>query len=156
MGIKGFDHITVQTANSEAKFDFYKKLGFGVLFEEELQEGELDKGAITCGDNKINFRERGELGGARPHLCVVWDGGIDNLVELVKDSGLEIRMGPVPRLGGLGGGLTRGVSVYLRDPDQLTLEFISYDPEDIARYPGQTAEDRFRAERAVAKKKAET
>jgi catechol 2,3-dioxygenase-like lactoylglutathione lyase family enzyme len=149
MGIKGFDHITVSTADAQAKFEFYRKLGFGVLFEDEMASGELDKAAFTCGDNKINFRERKDAVTKPPHLCLVWEGGIDALVADLGKQGLAASMGPVPRLGGLDGGETRGVSVYIHDPDGMVLEFISYDPDDIARYPGQTSEERFRSQHAA-------
>jgi catechol 2,3-dioxygenase-like lactoylglutathione lyase family enzyme len=151
MGIKGFDHITVSTADAAKKFEFYRKLGFGILFEDEMASGELDKAAFTCGDNKINFREKKGDVLKPPHLCLVWEGGIDTLIADLHEQGLTVAMGPVPRLGGLDGGLTRGISVYVRDPDGMALEFISYDPEDIVRYPGQTSEERYKSQHSAAK-----
>ena len=40
----------------------------------------------------------------------------------------------MPRVGGRGRGSGLGISVYVRDPDDNLLEFISYEPDDLARW----------------------
>jgi hypothetical protein len=70
-------------------------------------------------------------------LCFVWDGGIDDLLARLSETGVTPIEGPVPRLGGRAGGTTPGVSVYARDPDDNLIEFMSYEPDDVARYPGR-------------------
>lgn len=56
-------------------------------------------------------------------LCFVWLGSIDGAIEHLRDYGVEVELGPVPRRGARG----EGTSVYFRDPDGSLLEFISYD-----------------------------
>jgi hypothetical protein len=71
-------------------------------------------------------------------LCFVWTGGVEDLLSTLADLGVAPIEGPVRRRGGRGGGETTGVSVYARDPDQNLIEFISYDPADLARYAAPT------------------
>jgi catechol 2,3-dioxygenase-like lactoylglutathione lyase family enzyme len=55
-------------------------------------------------------------------LCFEWIGQIDEAVSHLKTHGIKIELGPVPRSGARGDGM----SVYFRDPDGSLLEFISY------------------------------
>jgi catechol 2,3-dioxygenase-like lactoylglutathione lyase family enzyme len=55
-------------------------------------------------------------------LCFVWPGTIASAIEHLDRSGISVELGPVPRSGAHGD----GVSVYFRDPDGSLLEFISY------------------------------
>jgi catechol 2,3-dioxygenase-like lactoylglutathione lyase family enzyme len=55
-------------------------------------------------------------------LCFEWPGGIEEAVAHLRECGVGIVCGPVPRRGARG----RGASVYFRDPDGSLLEFISY------------------------------
>jgi catechol 2,3-dioxygenase-like lactoylglutathione lyase family enzyme len=55
-------------------------------------------------------------------LCFVWPGSIDGAIDHLRDHGVEVELGPVPRRGAHG----EGMSVYFRDPDGSLLEFISY------------------------------
>jgi catechol 2,3-dioxygenase-like lactoylglutathione lyase family enzyme len=55
-------------------------------------------------------------------LCFEWSGTIDEAVDHLKAHAVEIELGPVPR----GGARGDGVSIYFRDPDGSLLEFISY------------------------------
>ena len=86
---------------------------------------------------------RATCGVRRPNpaagTSVVWDGGIDDLLAKLTDTGVTPIEGPVPRLGGRAGGATPGVSVYARDPDDNLIEFMSYEPDDVARSPGASA-----------------
>jgi catechol 2,3-dioxygenase-like lactoylglutathione lyase family enzyme len=148
--ITGFDHAALPTADAERFLAFYKQLGFGVDGEAEWRAGTSPVFAITFGDNKINVHtealveHRGQpwyLRGptAEPgcgDYCFVWKGGIDALVAHLSAQGVDAIEGPVSRAGGRGGGRQRGVSIYIRDPDENLLEFISYDPADVDRFPG--------------------
>ena len=64
----------------------------------------------------------------------MWEGGIDALLGLLADQGVDRDRRPGPRVGGRGAGTGQGISVYTRDPDDNLLEFISYDADDVARY----------------------
>jgi len=149
MAVIGFDHAAIPTADSERFLAFYKALGFGVEGEERWRAGTFPAFAITFGNNKINvhsevlleqFRKnRSALRGptAEPgcgDFCFVWEGGIDAIVARLDELGVAVIEGPVPRIGGRAAGTGQGVSVYVRDPDENLLEFISYDPDDVARY----------------------
>jgi len=152
MPVAGFDHAAIPTADSERLIAFYKALGFGIDGEDAWRAGTMPVFAITFGDNKINVHpealveHRGEpwyLRGpaAEPgcgDFCFVWVGGLDALLATLAASGVEPIEGPVPRIGGRGAGTGQGVSVYVRDPDENLLEFISYDPDDVARHPRAT------------------
>jgi catechol 2,3-dioxygenase-like lactoylglutathione lyase family enzyme len=146
--VTGFDHAAIPTADSERFLAFYRALGFGIEGEAEWRGGTSPVFSITFGDNKINVHtevlteRRGDpryLRGpaAEPgcgDFCFVWSGGIDALLEQLGAAGVEVIEGPVPRVGGRNAGRDRGVSVYVRDPDENLLEFISYEAGDLARY----------------------
>jgi catechol 2,3-dioxygenase-like lactoylglutathione lyase family enzyme len=55
-------------------------------------------------------------------LCFVWPESIDGAIDHLRAHGVEVELGPVPRRGARG----EGMSVYFRDPDGSLLEFISY------------------------------
>jgi catechol 2,3-dioxygenase-like lactoylglutathione lyase family enzyme len=55
-------------------------------------------------------------------LCFAWPGPIEGAVEHLGACGVAIELGPVPRHGARGAGL----SVYFRDPDGSLLELIAY------------------------------
>lgn len=151
MAIVGFDHMKLPTVDPEKTFAFYKSIGLSLLFEEEWRSDRLDKFSIVCGDNKINVRPGSDSPVA--HLCMIWEGGMDALLKVLEAGGITVGKGPVPRLGGRGGGVTRGVSVYVRDPAGTVLEFISYDQADIDRYPGPTAEEAYQQTLELAAEK---
>ncbi len=148
MPVTGFDHVALPTADAERFLRFYKALGFGTDQEEEWRSGKFPIFSITFGDNKINvhpealvaIRGRPEyLRGptAEPgcgDLCFVWEGGIEALLGLLERTGTRPIEGPVPRVGGRGSGSGVGISVYVRDPDDNLLEFISYSPDDVERW----------------------
>ncbi len=55
-------------------------------------------------------------------LCFEWPGPIAEAQQHLARHSVPIELGPVPRHGARGAGL----SVYFRDPDGSLLEFISY------------------------------
>jgi catechol 2,3-dioxygenase-like lactoylglutathione lyase family enzyme len=148
MGVTGFDHVALPTANAERFLAFYQRLGFRIEGEDEWRAGTQPHFAIAVGVNKINvhpetmiamrgqpFYLRGPA--AEPgcgDLCFVWEGGIEALQKHLHDVDVEVIAGPVARAGARAG----GVSVYIRDPDDNLLEFISYQRDDIERYPLRT------------------
>jgi catechol 2,3-dioxygenase-like lactoylglutathione lyase family enzyme len=52
----------------------------------------------------------------------VWPGPIGGAVAHLRDRGVEMEEGPVPRSGARG----PATSVYFRDPDGALLELMSY------------------------------
>lgn len=152
MPVSGFDHAALPTADSERLLAFYKALGFAIEGEEAWRAGRMPIFSIVCGDQKINVHTEALMARrddptflrgptAEPgcgDYCFVWDGGIDTCLAALQAAGVAPIDGPVPRVGGRSGGTALGVSVYARDPDENLLEFISYAPDDVARYaPGR-------------------
>lgn len=145
MSVTGFDHIALPTEDAERLVAFYLKLGFGTEYLEEWRAGTFPLFSITFGPNKINvhpeqlipLRGRPEyLRGPTAEagcgdVCFVWAGGTDAVLDLLERRGIGVVDGPVVRRGGRG---EDGVSVYVRDPDENLVEFISYEPEDLEQY----------------------
>ena len=135
MPVSGFDHVALPTSDSERFIEFYKRLGFNVIDEEQWRRGESRVFAIQIGESKINVHPpelKGVNRGATTtpgcgDLCFVWEGTMDEVLHIIVRSGVEIVDGPGPRRGGRGGGRTMATSVYIRDPDQNLLEFMVYD-----------------------------
>lgn len=135
MGVTGFDHVAIPTADPEALIQFYSALGFRCPSIEEYRSGRIPFFSIRFGDNKINvhapglwensaFTLRGPT--AKPgcgDFCFVWQGGLADLQATLAAAGAAIVEGPVEREGGR----ATGTSVYTRDPDENLLEFIVYD-----------------------------
>jgi catechol 2,3-dioxygenase-like lactoylglutathione lyase family enzyme len=145
--VTGIDHLALPTDDAERLAAFYASLGFEVHGLDEWRAKQASIFSIRCGAQKINVHPE-NLKSVRGHpaylrgdtaeagcgdLCVVWEGGIDSLLEMLEREDVATIEGPVPRLGGRGAE-TVGISVYVRDPDHNLLEFISYDPQDVTRY----------------------
>jgi catechol 2,3-dioxygenase-like lactoylglutathione lyase family enzyme len=139
--VTGFDHIALPTADGERFLDFYKRLGFASPDEEEWRAGRYPIFSLTCGNNKINVHPPGfDIGLRGPtavpgcgDVCFVWEGGLDALLATLADAGVPVAHGPVDRIGGGDGGRAAGVSVYVRDPDDNLVEFISYGESPVGR-----------------------
>ena len=138
MPIAAFDHVAMPTAKPEALIEFYKRLGFTVVHEEEWRQGKARAFSIAFGDNKINvhppdvwqnsnFTLRGPA--ALPgcgDFCFVWDGTLEEARALLEAAGAPIIEGPVRREGGRSLSSASGTSLYTRDPDNNLLELIIY------------------------------
>jgi len=117
---------------------FYKRLGFGVVGEDEWRAGKGLAVSVVSGPNKINLHapalwQRPEFTlrapASRPgcgDFCFVWDSDAESLATLLDEAGAAIEVGPVQRQGGRGGGTAMGTSFYTRDPDGNLLEFMVY------------------------------
>ncbi len=139
MPVRGFDHVSLPTADPEALIDFYRRLGFAILYEDEWRAGDVPFFAIQVDEHvKINvhppemwqnpkFTLRGPT--AKPgcgDLCFYFDGTIDEAKQLILDAGAEVEYGPVDQRGGADAGMREGTSIYTRDPDGTLLEFMTY------------------------------
>jgi catechol 2,3-dioxygenase-like lactoylglutathione lyase family enzyme len=126
--IRGFDHVALPMANTDAMIAFYRALGC-----------DIKESATACsvyfGDNMINFHRparwqdktfTNRAPAAVPpcgDLCFVWEGSEQSLKDLLARAAAKIDVGPVPREGGR---RKTGSSVYVRDPDGNLLEFMIY------------------------------
>jgi len=139
MTVRGFDHVSLPTSDPDACIDFYRCLGFNILYEAEWRAGDSQLFAIQVGEHsKINvhppklwqnpkFEARGPM--AEPgcgDLCFFFDGSLEAAEKLIVDAGSEVAFGPYDQKGGGEAGQRRGTSIYCRDPDGNLLEFMTY------------------------------
>jgi catechol 2,3-dioxygenase-like lactoylglutathione lyase family enzyme len=120
------DHLVLTVASIEATCDFYVRvLGMSV---ERLGDGRI---ALRFGAaEKIDLHPVGgdaeiEAGSPTPgsvDLCFIAGHPLNEMIDHVRDLGLEIVEGPVMRTGATGA--IR--SIYLRDPDQNLIEVAEY------------------------------
>ena len=142
MPVRGFDHVSLPTADAEAFIAFYKRFGFHIIYEDEWRAGDFPLFAIQVGEHtKINvhppemwqnpkFTAKGPT--ASPgcgDLCFYFEGTIEEAKQLILDSGGEVAYGPVDQRGGGDAGQRQGTSIYTRDPDGNLLEFMTYAVE---------------------------
>ena len=135
MPVSGFDHVVLPTSDGRQFLEFYKRLGFRIVDEGLYLSGGTNRFAVLVGESKINVHPP-ELTGvprgatATPgcgDLCFVWDGTLEEAIQMINVAGVEIVDGPAPRRGARGDGQIMATSVYVRDPDQNILEFMVYD-----------------------------
>jgi catechol 2,3-dioxygenase-like lactoylglutathione lyase family enzyme len=119
------DHCVIAVSDWERSNAFYRD----VLGAELIERG--PGWAYRFGAEQLNVHGPGVQGEpvardpVRPgnsDLCFVWDGPIEAAVEHLRDHGVDVELGPVPRAGAGGD----GTSVYFRDPDGTLLELITY------------------------------
>ena len=124
--------MAIPIVNIEAMREFYEAFGFTW---DESSAPHLY--AVTLRDQKLNFHTselwqnakftlRGPT--AKPgcgDFCFVWNSDQDKLLKTIEHLQIKVIDGPVERLGGAG----IGSSVYVRDPDENLVEFISYSQD---------------------------
>ncbi len=125
------DHVAMPVADIERSVEFYSRvLGARADALDKWRAGKWPIVSISFGRHRFNLHPATNdftLKAAHPAVgggdyCFVWPGTPESAAEHLKQQGIEIIEGPVPRLGGRG----KGVSVYFRDPDGNLLELISY------------------------------
>jgi catechol 2,3-dioxygenase-like lactoylglutathione lyase family enzyme len=125
MHIKQLDHLALTVKNIEATVSFYVSvLG---MARETFGEGRV---ALKFGRQKINLHEAGKEFEPKAHrplpgsadLCLVTDTDLSAAMAHVKERGVDIIAGPVPRTGANGPML----SFYFRDPDLNLIEISTY------------------------------
>jgi catechol 2,3-dioxygenase-like lactoylglutathione lyase family enzyme len=120
------DHCVIHVSDRSRSNAFYRD----VLGAELV--GDPDGVAMyRFGDQQLNVHGPGLTGEPLARLpvapggsdlCFTWGEPIESAVEHLRAHGVEVELGPVPRLGA--GGV--GTSVYFRDPDGSLIELISY------------------------------
>lgn len=97
----------------------------------EVRELSRGRRAYRFGEQQLNVHTPGStpepvarvrITPGNSDLCFVWDGPIDRAIDHLRSKGVAVELGPVPRTGAHGDGM----SVYFRDPDGSLLELISY------------------------------
>ena len=124
--ISGIDHIVLTVQDIDTSVDFYESvLG---MTEEVFGEGRV---ALKFGNQKINLHQFGNEFDPKAmvpkpgseDLCFVTESRLEEAMEHVQGSGVEILEGPVQRTGAVG----PMVSFYFRDPDGNLIEVASYE-----------------------------
>jgi catechol 2,3-dioxygenase-like lactoylglutathione lyase family enzyme len=126
--VRGFDHVALPMANTDAMIAFYRALGCDIKETAAAY-------SVYFGENMINFHRpsrwqdktfTNRAPAAVPpcgDLCFVWEGSAQSLRALLDRAAAKIEVGPAPREGGR---RKTGSSVYVRDPDGNLLEFMIY------------------------------
>ncbi|WP_224826026.1 VOC family protein [Cognatishimia sp. MH4019] len=119
--IDRLDHLVLTVASIEATCAFYET----VLGMQTVTFGEGRK-ALTFGVQKINLHEAGAEFEPKAHaptkgsadLCFLLTGSLNDMESHLKEHGIQIEEGPVPRTGATG----PIMSLYIRDPDANLIE----------------------------------
>lgn len=126
--IRALDHLVLTVRDLDATIDFYTRhLGLQAM---EFGDG---RQALHFGAQKINLHTLGAA--IEPHavvpqpgsadLCFLTDEPIDDITARLRQNGVDVFLGPVPRTGASG----RLTSIYLRDPDGNLVELANSAPE---------------------------
>ena len=126
MNIERLDHLVLTVKNVEATVTFYAR----ALGMQPVSFG-TDRRALAFGQQKINLHPAdAPLTPYAAHptpgsadLCLITSMPIPELIAHLKNVGVAIEEGPVPRTGAVG----PITSVYLRDPDGNLIEVSTYD-----------------------------
>ncbi len=130
MHIAQIDHIVLTVADIEATVDFYTH----VLGMNKVRFGEPPRTALAFGSQKINLHPASAPfvpKAAHPtpgsaDLCFIATTPLDDVVDGLRQAGVDIVEGPVDRTGALGA--LR--SVYVRDPDHNLIEISNRQDSD--------------------------
>ena len=120
------DHVVIAVSDWRRSNAFYRD-----VLGAELVEIDRGRHAYRIGDQRLNVhgpgstpfpvaKERVRPGNS--DVCFEWPGPIEDAAAHLRTHGVEIEVGPAPRQGAKG----VGMSVYFRDPDGSLLELISY------------------------------
>ena len=124
--IDRLDHLVLTVGDLHRTRDFYVR-GLG-LEEQSFGEGRF---ALLFGAQKFNLHEAAGAPilprAAHPtagsaDFCLIADRPLDQVLELLRERGIPIELGPVGRTGATG----PIRSVYLRDPDGNLVEIAEY------------------------------
>jgi len=120
------DHAVIAVSDPARSDAFYRE-----VLGAEVRDLPRGRKAYRFGDQQLNVHlpgstpepvARTRITPGNSDLCFVWEGPIDGAVAHLRERGVAVELGPVPRTGAHGD----GTSVYFRDPDGSLLELISY------------------------------
>ena len=132
MPVISIDHWVMVVNDVPRTLDFYRRLGFEIGSEPRPDRPPMP--TIRIGRaQKINVHARnwpdrpGYLGARKPSVggadfCVVWEGSVQEVLDLLKRNDIPVEAGPGPRACARG----ESTSVYFRDPDDNLVEFTIY------------------------------
>jgi len=125
MKIDRIDHVVLTAFDVERTIDFYTR----VMGMEAITFAGGRRG-LSFGRQKINLHQAGreyEPKALKPapgslDLCFIAETPLDDVIARLKENGVVIADGPVPKTGALGAMM----SVYFRDPDGNLIEVSNY------------------------------
>jgi len=123
------DHFELVVSDIDRALEFYRGLGVETL-QTVLPGQERTRSFLNIGHsqqvNVVSPEDCERLGRKMlpggGHLCMVWDGTVDAVVEGLTSHGLTPRRGPGRGWGALG----EGISLFVNDPDSNSIEIIVY------------------------------
>ena len=125
MKIERLDHLVLTVHDIDSTCEFYSRvLGMKAI---AFQEGRI---ALQFGQQKLNLHAVGkefEPKALNPtpgsvDLCLITEISLDEVIQHLKNCGVEILDSPVKRTGAIG----EILSIYLRDPDGNLIEVSNY------------------------------
>lgn len=129
--VAGIDHIAMTVRDIEVSADFYRRvLDAETPYEAAWRDGRIPVLVLRIGGATINLQAADNpayIVADRPtpgavDLCLRWSGPIATAEAHLRDRGIDVIEGPVPRFATDG---SPGQSVYFRDPDDNLLELLS-------------------------------
>jgi catechol 2,3-dioxygenase-like lactoylglutathione lyase family enzyme len=125
MKIDRIDHIVLTAHDVDRTIEFYSR----VMGMEPITFAGGRRG-LAFGRQKINLHQSGreyEPKALKPapgalDLCFITEAPLDDVITRLKENGIVIVDGPVPKTGALG----PMMSVYFRDPDGNLIEVSNY------------------------------
>ena len=122
------DHVVLNCADVEITASWYQR----VLGMEREEFGPDRRTALKFGGQKINLRPvdadvrawatARQVATGAADVCFIAAMGTDEVAEHLRQCGIDVELGPVPRAGALG----PMQSVYCRDPDGNLVEIATY------------------------------
>jgi catechol 2,3-dioxygenase-like lactoylglutathione lyase family enzyme len=125
MKIERIDHIVLTAFDVDRTIDFYSR----VMGMEPITFAGGRRG-LAFGEQKINLHQAGrefEPKALKPapgslDLCFITETPLEDVIARLKENGIVLVDGPVPKTGALG----PMMSVYFRDPDGNLIEVSNY------------------------------
>jgi catechol 2,3-dioxygenase-like lactoylglutathione lyase family enzyme len=120
--VQGLDHLVLRCADVETTLAWYLDvLGLEPVRVDEWRREEALFPSVRVSTTTIIDLIPGEPSGQRlDHICIVVAPTDLSAMAAARD--LEVLEGPAPRFGAQG----EGTSIYVRDPDGLTVELRHY------------------------------
>ena len=120
-----FDHCVIHISDWERSNTFYRDVvGVQLISRNGRWSYRFENAQLNLHGPGVQAQPLAKIpvppGGS--DLCFEWLGPIEQAVSHLQKQSVKIELGPVPRSGVKG----EGVSIYFRDPDGSLLEFISY------------------------------
>jgi catechol 2,3-dioxygenase-like lactoylglutathione lyase family enzyme len=131
--IAQMDHIVLNVGDIDRSLQFYADvLGLGAERVDEYRSGKVGFPSVRINEHTIidlfpPERQTKVIGEGFAenlnHLCLCTDDeDMEAVAAYLKEHGIEIEQGPLPRWGARGS----GTSVYFRDPDHNLVEVRNY------------------------------